>query len=140
MIRAPVSGIIGEAAVLQAGSVIQEGAGVASIVPAGQLRIVAFFPPQAAYGRVRTGAGARLRLKGYPWTEFGVVEARVAEVAGEDRDGRTRVQLEVLPSPTLKTTLRHGMPGELEVEVERATPLSLVLRTAGQWLTNGSAR
>jgi multidrug resistance efflux pump len=120
--------------VLRPGSVLQEGARVVSIVPAGQLRIVAFFAPEAAYGRVRRGAGARLRLKGYPWTEFGVVEARVSEVAGEDRDGRTRVELEVLPSPTLKVTLRHGMPGELEVEVERTTPLSLVMRTAGQWL------
>jgi len=89
---------------------------------------------------LRTGATGRLRLKGYPWTEFGVVEARVAEVAREDRDGRARVELDVLPSPTLKTTLRHGMPGELEVEVERATPLSLVLRTAGQWLKGAPGR
>jgi membrane fusion protein (multidrug efflux system) len=137
-IRAPVDGVIGEAAVLRPGSVLQEGARVVSIVPAGRLRIVAFFPPEAAYGRIRQGAAARLRLKGYPWTEFGVVEARVTESGGEDRDGRTRVELEVLPSPTLKTTLRHGMPGELEVEVERTTPLSLVMRTAGQWL-KGSA-
>jgi membrane fusion protein (multidrug efflux system) len=134
VIQAPVDGVIGEAAVLRPGSVLQEGTRIVSIVPAGRLRIVAFFPPEAAYGRVREGANARFRLKGYPWTEFGVVEARVTEAGGEDRDGRTRVELQVLPSPTLKTSLRHGMPGDLEVEVERATPLSLVMRTAGQWL------
>ncbi len=135
VIRAPIAGKIGEAALLRPGSVLQEGSRVASIVPAGQLRIVAFFMPQAAHGRLHPGALAKLRLKGYPWTEFGVVEAKVSEVAGEDHDGRTRVELEVLPSPTLKTTTRHGMPGEVEVEVERTPPLNLVLRTAGQWLT-----
>jgi membrane fusion protein (multidrug efflux system) len=138
VITAPVDGVIGEAAVLRPGSVLQEGARVVSIVPAGRLRIVAFFSPEAAYGRIRRGARARLRLKGYPWTEFGVVEARVTETGGEDRDGRTRVELQVLPSPTLRTTLHHGMPGDLEVEVERATPLSLVMRTAGQWLKSAA--
>ena len=135
VIRAPVGGTIGEATILREGSVLSEGARVASIVPAGQLRIVAFFPPQSAYGRVKQGARARLRLKGYPWTEFGVVEARVTNVAGEDRDGRARVELEVLPSPTLKAPLLHGMPGELEIEVERTPPWNLVMRTAGQWIT-----
>ncbi len=135
LIRAPISGTIGEATVLRQGSVLTEGARVASIVPSGQLRVVAFFPPQAAYGRLRPGAPARLRLKGFPWTEFGAVEARVAEVAAEERDGRSRVELEVLPSPSLRVKLHHGMPGELEVEVERTPPYQLVLRAAGQWVT-----
>jgi membrane fusion protein (multidrug efflux system) len=139
LIRAPISGTIGEATVLRAGSVLSEGARIASIVPAGQLRIVAFFPPQAAYGRLRQGAAARLRLKGFPWTEFGAVEARVAEVAAEERDGRSRVELDVLPSPTLRVKLHHGMPGEIEVEVERTPPYQLLLRAAGQWITAPAA-
>ena len=139
LIRAPISGTIGETTVLRNGSVLSEGAHVASIVPAGQLRIVAFFPPQAAYGRLRQGAPARLRLKGFPWTEFGAVEARVAEVAAEERDGRSRVELDVLPSPTLRVKLHHGMPGEIEVEVERTPPYQLLLRAAGQWITAPAA-
>jgi len=138
VIRAPVSGTIGESTLLRPGSVLLEGTRVSSIVATGQLRLVALFPPQAAYGRIPAGAHARLRLKGYPWTEFGVVEAKVAQVGGEDRDGKVRVELDVMPSPTLKTALRHGMPGELEVDVERITPLALVFRTAGQWITKTS--
>jgi membrane fusion protein (multidrug efflux system) len=46
VITAPVDGVIGEAAVLRPGSVLQEGARVVSIVPAGRLRIVAFFRPR----------------------------------------------------------------------------------------------
>jgi len=134
-IRSPVDGVIGEAIVLAPGSVLTEGEHIASIIPAGTLRVVAFFPPQAAHGHMQPGSRARLRLTGYPWTEFGVVEARVTRVAGEDADGKTRVELEVLPSPTLRTTLRHGMPGELEVLTERITPMALVMRSAGQWIT-----
>lgn len=135
VIRAPISGTLGEALMLRPGAVLAEGARLASIVPAGQLRIVSHFAPRAAYGRVRPGARARLRLEGYPWTEFGVVEARVSQVAGEDRDGRARVELDVIQPPA-KVSLRHGMPGELEIEVDRTPPLHLLLRTAGQWLTS----
>jgi len=135
VLRAPVDGVIGEAVALTPGSVLQEGAHIASIIPVGKLRIVAFFPPQAAHGHMHTGSPAKLRLTGYPWTEFGVVEAQVAEVAGEDSEGKTRVELDVLPSPTLRATLRHGMPGELEVETERITPMELVMRSSGQWIT-----
>jgi multidrug resistance efflux pump len=135
-IRAPVGGTIGEASVLLPGSVLREGTRVAAIVPSGNLRIVAFFPPQSAHGRIQPEAKAKLRLKGYPWTEFGAVEARVTHVALESVDGRgARVELEVLDSPTLKVAPSHGMPGELEVEVERTPPLHLIMRTAGQWLT-----
>jgi len=139
VLRAPVDGIIGEAVTLSPGSVLQEGAHVASIIPTGTLRVVAFFPPQAAHGHMQPGSPAKLRLTGYPWMEFGVVEARVEKVAGEDANGKTRVELDVLPSPTLRTTLRHGMPGELEVLTERITPMALVMRSAGQWITGAPA-
>ena len=137
VIRAPVTGTIGEAATLRVGSVLQESTRITSIVPAGRLRIVASFLPETAHGRLKPGQNARLRLKGYPWTEFGVVEAVVAEVAGDDREGHTRVELNVLPSPRFRVNLRHGMPGELEIEVERTPPAALVLRQAGQWMTAG---
>jgi membrane fusion protein (multidrug efflux system) len=38
----------------------------------------------------------------------------------------------VVDTPHLRVPLRHGMPGTVEVEVERVTPAALVLRLAGQ--------
>jgi len=136
-ILAPIAGRIGEAPVLLPGSVLKEGDRIAAIVPAGGLRMVAQFPPAAAHGRIRPGQKALMRLRGYPWAEFGVVEGEVTAVASEDRDAKVRVELAVASSPSLRIPLRHGLPGALEVQVEKISPLTLLLRQSGQWLKQG---
>jgi len=134
-IRAPVDGRVGEAAMLRVGAVVPEGDRLGSIVPAGHLLVVAQYPAQAAFGRIRAGEPATLRLDGFPWAEFGTVSARVERVAQEVRDGKVRVELVLAEKSSFRGTLQHGMPGTLEVTVERVSPLGLILRTAGQWLT-----
>jgi multidrug resistance efflux pump len=134
-IRAPVDGLVGEAVSLRVGTVIGDGDRLGSIVPAGRLLVVAHYPAQATFGRIRAGQAATLRLDGFPWAEFGTVSASVADVGREVRDGKVRVELALLPRSSFRGTLQHGMPGTLEVAVERLSPLNLTLRTAGQWLT-----
>jgi membrane fusion protein (multidrug efflux system) len=51
------------------------------------------------------------------------------------RDGRIRVELAVNPNSTLRIHLQHGLPGTVEVQVERISPASLVLRTLGRQLS-----
>ncbi|MFN7925580.1 MAG: HlyD family efflux transporter periplasmic adaptor subunit [Bryobacteraceae bacterium] len=134
-VRAPVDGRVAEAAVLHAGAVITEGEKLAAIVTEGEkLRIVAQYPAPAAFGRIRPGQHARVRLEGFPWAEFGTVQAAVSRVAEEVRAGKVRVELDILDSPGLRVPLQHGMPGAVEIEVERVTPAQLVLRTGGQWI------
>ena len=134
-IRSPIAGRVGDAATLQVGSVVASGDKLAAIVPEGQLRVVAVFPPPAAFGRIRTGQPARMRLRAFPWVEFGAVRAQVDHVADEVRDGGVRVELTVLNSPGMRAPLKHGMPGSIEVEVDQASPVALLMRTAGQAFT-----
>jgi membrane fusion protein (multidrug efflux system) len=134
-IRAPVDGLIGEAVNLRVGAVVADGDRLGSLVPAGRLLVVAHYPAQAAFGRIRAGQPATLRLDGFPWAEFGTVSATVAGVGQEVRDGKVRVELALRPRSSFRGSLEHGMPGTLEVAVERLSPLNLTLRTAGQWLT-----
>jgi multidrug resistance efflux pump len=134
-VRAPVDGRIGESAILRRGAVVEEGEKLASIVPAGRLLVAAQFPANAAFGRIRTGQSATLRLEGFPWAEFGSVAVTVIRVAQEVRDGSVRVELAIADNSGFRGKLEHGMPGTVEVTVERMTPVALVLRTAGQWLT-----
>jgi multidrug resistance efflux pump len=134
-IRAPADGLIGEAVNLRVGAVVGDGDRLGSLVPAGRLLVVAHYPAQAAFGRIRAGQSATLRLDGFPWAEFGTVSATVADVGREVRDGKVRVELAPLPRSSFRGSLEHGMPGTLEVAVERLSPLNLTLRTAGQWLT-----
>jgi RND family efflux transporter MFP subunit len=130
-IRAPVDGRLGEVATLRIGAVVREGDRVASVVPAGGLRAIADFPP-AALGRVAVGQPARLRLKGFPWGEYGSLPATVTNVAGELRDGQVRAELTLDPERPALIPLQHGLPGTAEVEVERVTPAALVLRLSGR--------
>jgi membrane fusion protein (multidrug efflux system) len=67
----------------------------------------------------------------------------VSNVAGEIRDGKVRVELNLTSGGPLPINLQHGLPGSVEVEVERLTPVKIVLRAAGQMLTaptSGGAR
>jgi membrane fusion protein (multidrug efflux system) len=139
-IRAPVSGRIGEVAELRVGSVVDEAQRLAAIVPPGELRVVAEFLPPAALGRIRPGQKARLRLEGFPWAQYGSLAATVSSVGSEIRGGRVRVELAVHPDPASAIPLQHGLPGAVEVNVERLPPASLVLRAAGRLVAGpGSA-
>lgn len=132
-IRAPIAGVLGETANVGVGAFLAEGATVATIVPDGKIRIVAEVLEGAA-GRVRAGQRARLRLDGFPWTQYGSVPARVERIGTQARDGRLRVELVVLPGANPAIPLEHGLPGRVDIEVERITPARFALRLAGQWV------
>ncbi len=140
-IRAAADGQLGEISDLRPGSVVREGDKLGAIVPAGRLRVVAEFAPSSALGRVRPGQRARVRLAGFPWTEYGTISASVASVAAEPRNGQVRVELTVDQNFASRIPLQHGQPGTVEVEVERVSPATLVLRLVGkQSLTTGTDR
>jgi membrane fusion protein (multidrug efflux system) len=131
-VRAPIAGRLGEASPLRIGAVLDEGDQVAAIVPEGRILVVAQFPPQAAMGRIASGQRAKVRLDGFPWTQYGTVAATVARVASEIRGGTVRVELTVDEGQQTRIPLQHGLPGSVEVTVERVTPAALILRTAGR--------
>lgn len=122
-------GRLGEIVNLRAGAFVHEGDRLAAIIPDGRLRVVAYFEPRNVIGLVRTGQKGWLRLDGFPWTEYGSVLATVTNVGDEVRDGRVRVELSPQTNPHVK--LQHGLPGTLEVEVDRITPAAFLLRKAG---------
>jgi membrane fusion protein (multidrug efflux system) len=102
--------------------------------------MVAEFLPASAMGRIRPGQTARLRLEGFPWAQYGRLAGTVSSVGSEIRGGRVRVELAVRPNPASPIPLQHGLPGAVEVEVERLAPVSLVLRAAGRLVAGpGSA-
>jgi membrane fusion protein (multidrug efflux system) len=126
-----VPGTIVELKPLPSGSVVHAGDRIGAILGNGSLRVVAFFPPAAAVGRVRPGQRAELRLDGFSWTEWGVLRAHVARVAAEPRDGTVRVELTLPEQDSTDIPLQHGLPGRVDVETERVAPLAIALRAAG---------
>jgi membrane fusion protein (multidrug efflux system) len=139
VIRAPVAGRIGDAAGLYAGAYVAEGQSLFSVVPPGALMIVGDFAPASAMGRVQPGQRATMRLDGFPWAQYGSIAATVSRVATEIRDGAVRVEFTPAPAGNPAGIMQHGVPGVIEVAVERTAPALLVLRAAGL-LLSGTVR
>jgi membrane fusion protein (multidrug efflux system) len=133
LVRAPIAGIVAEAAELRPGAFVSAGQTLGVVVPDGRLVLVARLPP-AALGRVAAGQPARLRLAGFPAAQYGTLAAHVARVSGEVREGTIRVELSLDAPERSRVPLRHGLPAEVEIEVERLSPAALLLRLAGSAL------
>jgi len=131
-IRAPVSGVVGEMRLLGAGAYVAPGQKLATIIPQGDLLIIADFDPTTALGRIRPGQTARFRLEGFPWVQFGTIEATAIRVAGEIRDQSLRAEFRIRRDATRGLVLRHGLPGRIEVRVETVSPAKLLLRSVGR--------
>ena len=84
--------------------------------------------PAAAVGRIRPGQAARLRLEGFPWTQYGLLRATVSAVGNEADAGLVRVELAIEADPDSPIPVQHGLPGSVEIAVEKVSPAILVLR------------
>lgn len=131
-IRAPISGRLSECAMLHPGAHISEGQQLGVVLASGEVEVVGEFLPAAAFGKIRPGQPATLRLQGFPWAEYGTISGTVSRVAGEVREGKVRVEVSIDRSSRSPIPVQHGLPGSLEVEVERLTPAALILRSAGE--------
>lgn len=130
-IRAPVRGRLGEVVPLRAGGYVAAGQRLATVVPYGDMIVVADFTPSLTLGRVHPGQVAHLRLDSFPWAQYGTVAARVTHVASEVRDNLVRVEFAISEVPDTGIVLQHGLPGSIDVTVEASTPARLALRSAG---------
>jgi multidrug resistance efflux pump len=131
-IIAPASGHLGEAVPLQPGATVHDGDRLGAVIPAGRLRVIATFPAEQAIGRIRPGQRARLRLTSLPWVQYGTLPATVTHLANEGAQGNVRVELAVQGADRFPAPLEHGLAATLEVEIERVSPITLVLRAVGR--------
>jgi hypothetical protein len=110
---------------------VAKGQTVAVITPEGTLEIIADYAPSDAVGRIRVGQPARMRAHGFPWTQYGTLNARVTAVSGEAQDRLIEVRLQVLDAENSAIPVRHGITGTVEIELEEVSPATLVMRAAG---------
>lgn len=130
ILRAPKSARVAEVMPLQPGQWVAAGTQLATLVPDGDLQIVANFDPADAQGYIRSGQSARIQMDSFPWLQYGAVDARVVQIDEADRDGRMRVVLTLEPKNAL--ALRTGMTGQVIVDVASATPWQLLLQSLGR--------
>src|SRR5690606_33484574 len=94
------------------------------------------FPPQEVVGLVQVGQSAKLRLDAYPWMHEGTIEGTVTAIASVPTHDRIRVEMSIDHAPV---HLDHGLTAVAEIHVERTTPFRLVMRAAGDLLTERPA-
>ena len=139
-VRAPATGKLGSIAPLRAGDVVQTGEVIATVVPRDEVHMVAEFAPELAVGRIVPGQKARIQLSGFAWTDYGMLDATVVHVASEPRDGTIRTELVLQAGAASRIPIQHGLPGSVDVRVEEATPLALILRSVGAAVTGAAPR
>ena len=130
-IVAPVSGRIGELQNVHVGSFVSAGAGLGTVVPDESLRIAADLPPELMT-RVRAGQTARFRFDGMPTLTHGSLAAVVTQMGSEVRNGTFEVILAPANQAVPAVPLMHGARGSIDIEIERVSPLNLLLRRAGE--------
>jgi multidrug resistance efflux pump len=130
-IRAPARGRLGQIAELTPGAFVKLGDRLAVVVAEGDLHVRASFTPETAVGVLRSGQHARMRFPGYPWPIYGTVAGTVTSVGTEPLSGMIAVELSLQPEPGSWIKLQHGLPAEVEVQVDRVSPATLVLRAIG---------
>jgi membrane fusion protein (multidrug efflux system) len=139
-LRAPIDGVLGQVRAPQVGSVVAAGQTVAVVTPGTDLQLVADFMPANAVGRVRPGQRAHMRVAGFPWTQYGMLEAAVTAVSSEVADGRIRIVLQLDEHAAPAIPRHHGLIGEVEIELDEVSPAVLIARAAGQLFERSEPR
>jgi hemolysin D len=139
--RAPATGRLVDVVELASGAFIADGQRVGTIVGNGaHVRVRARFPKEVV-GIIRPGQRAQLKLDGYPWTVYGTVGATVTRVGTEPGQvatpenipGTVRAELDIDAPSDQRIQLHHGMTATAEVEVNRVSPVALLMRAVGEW-------
>ena len=97
------------------------------------LRVVARFP-SSALCELRTGQSAYVQLQGFPGTA-GMLRGRVSRVPLDVRGGNVTVALTLDPTGQLPISLQPGLPATVGVEIERVSPIALLLRWSREMVT-----
>jgi membrane fusion protein (multidrug efflux system) len=73
-----------------------------------------------------------MRVAGFPWTQYGMLTAQVVAVSSEVTDGKIRVEPALDDQASSAIPHRHGLVGDVEIELEEVSPAVLLARAAGQ--------
>jgi len=82
-LRAPVDGVVKDLATHTAGSVLAPGAVLMTVVPEGDALLAEVWLQNEDAGFVRAGQAARIKLAGFPFQRYGMLDGRVLRVSAD---------------------------------------------------------
>jgi len=133
VLRAPVSGRVSFAGIIQQGQNVVNNQEVFIINPGntdffGEIEI-----PQYNMGKIRTGERTLVKLKSYPYEQYGMIRGRltyISDVALKDSVFIAKVSFDHFENkdPKRIVVLKNGMRAEAEIITEQSTLLDRFLR------------
>lgn len=136
IVTAPVSGSVNTLEVPGAGTVLQAGQTVATIVPSGTRLLVETLVPNRDMALVERGLRAKLKLDAFPFHDYGAVPGVIVDVAPDaetSKEAGSFYRVMIAPERNTITAngktvaLRPGLTLTAEVITERKSVLNLIL-------------
>ncbi|NQX40840.1 HlyD family secretion protein [Pedobacter steynii] len=133
ILRAPVAGKVGYAGIVQENQTVNAGQELFMINPANTDFFGEVYIPQYNMGKVKVGQRTLVKMKSYPFEQYGVIRAKVnyiSEVAFKDSVFIAKIGFERFENkdPEHKIVLKNGMQAEAEIITEESTLLQRFLR------------
>jgi len=135
-IIAPVAGTVTTLQVRSAGTVLQAGQTIATIMPRGARLLVEAHVPNKDIAFIEKGMAAKLKFDAFPFQDYGIVHGTVVEVSPDaqtNNDSSSFYKVMIAPGQTeigakgRNVPLRPGLALSAEIVTERKTILALIL-------------
>ncbi|MNR05393.1 Hemolysin secretion protein D, chromosomal [compost metagenome] len=133
ILRAPIAGKVSYAGIVQENQTVNTGQELFMINPANTDFFGEVYIPQYNMGKVRVGQRTLVKMKSYPFEQYGVIRAKVnyiSEVAFKDSVFIAKIGFERFENkdPKHKIILKNGMQADAEIVTEESTLLQRFLR------------
>jgi len=135
-ITAPVTGTLTTLEVRSAGTVLQPGQTIATIMPRGARLLVEAHVPNKDIAFIEKGMRAKLKFDAFPFQDYGIVDGTVIEVSPDaqtNSDSSSFYKVMIAPGQTeigakgKNVPLRAGLALSAEIVTERKTIMALLL-------------
>lgn len=144
IVRAPVAGTVQGVVGLSAGAFVAAGQEVGAVTPDDRLLVEAFVSSRDI-GLVRVGQPVRMQIDAFPYTQWGLLDGRVAAIAADASSavaGAPPVFKVVIEPSRSRLMLANGAVGELgkgmtasaRFVTTRRTLLQILYQDASEWL------
>ncbi|NQZ06771.1 MAG: HlyD family efflux transporter periplasmic adaptor subunit [Algicola sp.] len=139
-LTAAADGDVVQLAALTVGNWVNVGDQIATIGNSSSWLIHSQFDAADAVGHIKDGQQARILVNGFPWRQYGSLNASVSHVAKIGLDSHVDVMLELNPNQQSQIPLTYGQPVTVEVQTEALSPIMLLLNAADRAMRKQSEK
>ena len=141
VLTAPVGGKVGYAGIVQENQTVSAGQELFMINPANTDFFGEVYIPQYNMGKVRLGQRTLVKMKSYPFEQYGLIRGKVnyiSEVAFKDSVFIAKIGFERFENkdPEHKIVLKNGMQADAEIVTEESSLLQRFLRNITKMLNS----